>query len=98
MFLCERVYFFYIFKVFYSIYIILFLRRKIYKYIFKVLEVLVVEFLVLLFEFEDIVLFLFLLFDFLSELIYLIFVLKFVGYFIVCKICINFIKIFLLGY
>lgn len=69
------------------------LRKKIYKYTSKVLEVSVVEFPVLLLEFEDTVSFLPSLSDFSSELIHSISASKPVGYPIACNTCTNDIKI-----
>ena len=70
-----------------------FSKKKIYMYTSKVLEVSVVEFPVLLLEFEDTVSFLPSLSDFSSELIHSISASKPVGYPIACSTCKNYIKI-----
>lgn len=71
-------------------------KEKICKHTSKVLEVSVVEFPVLLLEFEDTVSFLPSLSDFSSELIHSISASKPVGYPIACNTCTNYIKILFL--
>lgn len=70
-----------------------FSKEKVCKYTSKVLEVSVVEFPVLLLEFEDTVSFLLSLSDFSSELIHSMSASKPVGYPIACNTCTNHIKI-----